>query len=207
MTMIKRTILAAIVILAMAPVADAGLVTYSVGPTCDSCQGGVYSLTFDPAAAIGSPFNLVMTFDTTGYIGGGAAIDAVAFKISNAYAASVVLTSAPGGIGSWSFRNGGISANGCNGNGGGFECEYWIGANHGTAVGGVLNWSFNVTLPSNAALDTPTIKGRYVGTTGAKVGDLVSEELTQRQVPDPGSTLLLFGIGLAGLTAFRSRRG
>ncbi len=190
----------------------------SIGPTCGSCQGSVYSLTnlglapSDLGGADLDTWRILLTIDTSGYTGSGVAIDSVALKISSA-ADDAKLVSAPGGLSSWTLVPGGLSGGGCNGSGSGFECASYTGPSRvGAAVGGTLSWIFDVDVHGALFTDlaAASIKARYVTNGGAKTGDLVSENITlgpPTSVPEPSSALLLAaGVGIALWRRRRSAR-
>jgi len=182
-----------------------------IGPSCPTCQGSIYTLSysgfalpdFDP---LHETFGITLTIDTSGYWGGGVAIDAVAIKVSPSVFSSSLVT-APGGVGNWVLVPGGLNAGGCSGNGGGFDCADWIALGPGASVGGILAWTFDQTINNNTLITSPlgdSIKARYVNANGNKIGALVSEAITL-QTPEP-STLLLLGSGLAGLGLWGRKR-
>lgn len=184
------------------------------GVTCknSSCQGSIYTLTYDGSALPDSDpdhetYQITYTIDTSGYTGGGVAIDSAAIKVS-AKVFSATLFDAPGGTNNWDLIAGGINAGGCSGKGGGFECADWIGSGVGATVGGILTWIFDITVDNDklftATGGTPSIKARYVDARGGKVGALVSENIelqigrSTTSIPEP-ATLVLLGCGLLGL--------
>ncbi len=188
----------------------------SIGPDCGTCQGSIYSLSYDGTALPDSDplhetYRITYDIDTTGYNGGGSYLDQVALKVSSSVY-NVSLFGAPGGTGAWSLNPGGIDAGGCSGSGSGFSCaDSTISLNSGLGVvvpGGTYSWIFDVAVANGtlfAGLDGSSIKARYVDRNGDKVGSLVSETLT-KQVPEPSSFLLL-GSGLLAFGLVTRRYG
>jgi hypothetical protein len=173
----------------------------SIGPTCGTCQGSIYTLTnlglapIDLVPSDGSfdTWRIAFTIDTSGYTGTAVAIDEIAIKVASAVdKASMV--DAPGPIGSWQLVPGGLDGNGCTGSGSGFDCSDWVGIGSSPAIvhGSLLTWVLDVDVAS-PLLDLDTIKVRYVDAQGKKVGSLVSENIG---VPEPATwSLLVLGVG------------
>ena len=194
----------------------------SIGPTCGSCQGSIYTLSYSGIALpdadpLHETFRITFTIDTTGYTGTGVGIDAVAIKVSSSVVSSSLFAApnadgTPGGVANWTLVAGGINAGGCSGSGGGFDCADWTAtATGGAAVGGILFWTFDQTIDNGAlftALNQASIKARYVDVNGNRAGDPFSENITLQDpppsVPEP-SALLLVGAGLIGLSAWGRR--
>jgi len=170
----------------------------SIGPSCGSCQGSIYSLetTLAPVSttATTETWNVSYTIDTSGYTGTGTHLNQVALKVSASITAGT-LVAAPGGVGLWNVIMGGINANGCSMAGSGFDCAFATSPGVSPNVpGGVYTWVFQLTMQTGSLLLGPneaSVKARYVSDTGFKVGALVSEDITLSQVPEPGALLLL----------------
>jgi hypothetical protein len=188
-----------------------------IGPDCDTCQGSIYTLEYDPVPLSVTPFNrtyrITLTIDTSGYSGGGVGIDTVSIKVAN-FLHAAWLTSAPSGADNWlEFTNQGLNAAGCSSSGGGFSCARVVTDGAIPEVGGTLSWAWNISLGNSTSLLTDpfeaSVKARYVDADRQKVGALVSEPITlqpnpAQPIPEPGSAGLA-GCGLVALGALSRR--
>ena len=183
-------------ILALAAVgAQASIITLS---GCPSCNGGAYTLSYDGSALADSDplhqtYRITLRIDTAGVaavVPGAVALDAAAIKVSPSVH-TAALYAAPGGVGHWSLRAGGASGQGCSGQGSGFQCADWAAGGQGAALGGVLDFVFDLTVDNDGlftAIDGAHVKARFVDSRGQKVGAVVSEDITLgRFQPPPGA--------------------
>jgi hypothetical protein len=177
----------------------------SIGPSCGTCQGSIYELTYDPTpvatTAATETWRIAYTIDTSGYDGTGVYINTVAMKVSSSFVAAS-LVDAPGGVGNWIEMSGGLAAAGCSGSGSGFDCVAFrvAIALAPTVPGATYAWAFDVEIESGGLFtgtDEASVKARYVSSTGLKVGALVSENLTL-SVPEPSAAFLLAGATVVG---------
>jgi hypothetical protein len=173
-----------------------------IGPTCDTCQGSIYSLSYSgsPIAttATTETFRITFSIDTSGYDGGGTKINTVAVKVSSSFL-DAVLVSAPGGVAGWIEMLGGLNAGGCSGSGSGYDCVRVATFENAPLVpGGTYLWVFDIEIPTGSLFTgagAASVKARYGDADSAKVGALVSEGITLG-VPEPvlGSLVAVGGI-------------
>lgn len=206
----------------------------TIGPSCGTCSGAIYTLTYSYASQSPTQDVVLVTYtiNTSGWTptgnnaGAPYHIDNVAVKVSSSILGGV-LVSAPGGVSNWTVVAGGLNANGCSGSGSGFDCAGATSVAGAPVVptGSPLVWVFKLTIPhgslmlgslpncthsTGAQTDCATIKARYVDKDGNKVGSLVSEDISLTltpppQVPEPG-TMVMFGTGLFALAGVVRRR-
>jgi hypothetical protein len=190
-------------------------------------KGLDWSLTYSGAVLPDSDpardtYLLTLGVDTDGYVGNASFLDQISLKTLTPVQ-NISLVSAPSGVDAWSFSNGGLSAGGCNGHGGGFNCVNSLDSLNGgkglslSAGNGVgiddYSWVFKVTLDSSKDLNKPGIdaflKARLVDDNGFKTGPLGAGplNLTQSPVPEPETyAMMLAGLGLIGTAVRRGRR-
>jgi hypothetical protein len=192
--------------LSAAPDADAT----PIGPSCGTCQGAIYELSYDgiPVAttATTETWRVTYTIDTSGYAGGGTRLDSVALKVS-AQLVDADLVDAPGGVALWWDWVGGLAAGGCNGSGSGFDCAQAKAVGTSPVVpDGIYAWVFDLEIATGNLFtdEQSSVKARYVSESGHKVGALVSEGITLTFVPEP-DTVLLVAAGASLLAARRTR--
>lgn len=187
-----------------------------IGPVCGSCEGGVYTLTYSNFQTIGpnDQLDVSLSFNTTGYTGGGLYIDAAAVKIAPTLISTELIGTPPsvpnGSV--WNTFDGALNANGCSGAGSGFTCTESSG--NGALVSNLSNtFTWRIIIPTGTLFTgegQASIKGLYTDAQGNKSGAVLSEGITltpggdDNQVPEPGSLFLLSG-GLAAFALLRRR--
>jgi len=193
-----------------AAIASAG----TIGPNCNSCNGGIYTLSYSNLQTSGgtTTLDVLLSIDAANVsstLGATAYVRDVAVKVSsstNTSGNSLLL--APVSLVNWSLADGGLSATGCSDAGSGYACADWGGSGPGVATGnGILDWKFHLSIPAGSLITSPlgdSLKVLYVDSSGSKIGALVSEGITLSEIPEP-STYALCALGLL-LTSWRLRR-
>ena len=197
---IRSALLAALAIVGFA----LGAPAYAQWTYTDT-QGSFYSLVvgadMDGSAATETRL-LTLTIDTAANSDTTRFLDAAAIKVSSSYISSSLASSTPN---VYSFVDGGTSASGCSGDGGGFMCAtgHALLSTFGTFT---FNWQVVIASGTLFAGDPNqpfSLKAVYdAGQTGANGFYQVSVPL----IPEPSTyALMLAGLGLVGFMARRRR--
>jgi hypothetical protein len=224
LTKSKFGLLSAIVLVGGACSLSAGPIFSCQDPIVSGCNGNTYAIWVVSQTA--TTYNLEVDIQVTNnYLvangGPGSltdSINGVAIDPSGGFTAFSLLSHPSDGT--WTAQAGGLSANGCDGSGGGF-CAISTGNGSALFTGStprLLSWEFLVTGAPPVSGDTAHLKYHYVDNTGAKVGDLGSFDAGiqciggscgggggGQAVPEPVS-FLLAGSGLIGIYFVRRRQ-
>ena len=192
-----KIIFAFIATLPLATTLQAG----SIGPNCSSCYGSIYTLSYlglQASTATTETHRISLTVDAAGFeerpANSNQYISAVALKVSNSVLSGSLL-SAPGGIGAWELRLGGLNANNCSGAGSGFVCaqDGYPNAAQTNVANPVYSWVFQITTPKGdlfTSTNEASIKANY----DPMGGTVTSENITLGgQVPEPATVSLVIG--------------
>ncbi len=189
----------------------------TIGPSCGSCFGSTYTLTYDTTA---NPdvFDVFLVVNATGFTKSSSdLVNAVSVKLvsQDSDITSVSLLSEPSTFGTTVFS--GLGSHGCSGGGGGSFCSESTGL--GVPVGGVgdiytFEWALGTVSPGDllTGTDAASFKTLYVTPSGSSNG-ITSENITLSEDPSPNpspvpepSSLLLLGTGMVGLAGVFWRR-
>ncbi len=179
-------------------------------------NGGMFTIEVTSGSLTGQDFVIRYTADLTNFTGDEGRqlyLYGIGFRPSSSSASSGDVTPLSGQP-AWTFLTNALSANGCRNGSQSFDCySTWNGSTledtalstqGGFGDGPVYMWDFHLRYPTEVTLDLEgqSIKAAFSSdSTGATQTGLMS--LTTHQVPEPGSTLLLLGTGLAVLGVAR----
>ena len=170
----------------------------TIGPSCGSCFGGIYTLSgvMTASDATTETWQFTYELDTTGYNGGGnvSYVGSIAAKVtSSLISASTVSNPTTGG---WTSLapNTNVNNAGCDGSGAGWVCIAWTsGSKMGVAgSGGDYKWVFSVTMAKGSLLDIGSIQANY----DPANGKIMSEKIA---TPEGSAGELPIAISCLGL--------
>jgi len=188
------------------------------GPTCGTCNGATFTLTYNPDPIASTATTQTFDFEYTVNVAGFNAaangtqlyLEAIALKPASSVLDPSTLLSAPGAIGNWTnpLITGTLNSDACSDTSGdAFACTQAtsLGSFNGFTVGQSKTFTFDLAITvatgTIAAFDS-SIKAEFVNANGTKVGSLLSEHI---DAPEPSSALFL-GLTLPGVALVARRR-
>ena len=181
------------------------LVAGTIGPTCNTCFGSIYTLNgyLESPPTTDETWVISLSVDTSNYDGADSDYIAdVALKLSNKVK-SASLLSAPT-IAKWTLAsvNTNINSSGCSGSGNGWICAHDSANGSAKADGSTYSWVFRVTMAAGSLLDLASIQVNYDPPTGK----LMSEKLNVPEGVVAELPLFLAGLGISLWSGNRWRR-
>jgi hypothetical protein len=175
----------------------------SIGPSCSSCFGGIYTVTYNGVSSTSTTETREYTYtaDLTGYTGAMTDfISSVALKVTN-NVLGASLASPTGGTWTSPFLNTNQTNAGCTGSGSGWVCI--SGGNSTEAkAGSVYSWVFDITANKSSWLGDTSIQANF----DPANGHLLSETIHMPEGPPAELPLTLAGLGVWAFWQRRNRR-
>lgn len=157
----------------------------TLGPVCDSCFGGVYTLDYFEKEVDGignDTYTLTFTLDLSGFNGPAtvSTVNNLAVKaVSGPNFVSATTISAPTGVlGDWTQTGGNLNSNGCTGSGAGWVCLSYTGALGGDPIlvntDTLYSWTFDLEVKAGTLMGIGSIQANFEPATGVLLSEKIA---------------------------------